>query len=717
MLCLLVFGGGSAWATKYELVTSASQLVAGCNYIIADGTSGSVNVISTESNANNRRTTSGTVANSAITATDAMMVFELGGSSNAWTFTTTNYLGTDGFLYNNDTSNNRLKVGNDTKTNKFTISFTNNAISSITCNDNTSKGVMCFNGELVACYSSKASTYKVPQLYKESSEVTTEYNVTISNSIQNGSVSASVTKAEANATVTLTATPASGYKFDSWNVTNASTSVAITVTNNQFTMPAADVNVSASFSEIQKYTITWSVNGNTSTIAPTLVEDGENITFPTGLDDIYGKKFVGWTANEKASAASDLVSENVPASADVTFYAVFADVTAGGQTTATLSLDEAEDVSYTKGLTRTDDKGNDWVSYACVTNQKVNDVVHRYLQISKNSNGYYIGSPDFGSNIKAISAVVWNTSSSTREAYLKKDTQTKQPSVSDFGTTSIPANTKGVKIDLKINDNAEFSQFFIYSSAAIGFEWLEVTYGEADVVSGYCTTVAAPTYSEAKALNVTADNGKDLYFTTFSSDKVAFFPEYDKELTFATAIKTAMVDDTEFILEKIAKGTATIGGEDVDGFFVPANTGVLVQVEYDGKTEKNVPYYEVENMTVAALENNDFQAGNGEKLPEGKVWYKLAWADSSHTPSTLGFYYGAADGAPFTSTKGKAYLGLTPEQAAKKISFSLVDNEATSIKAIETVNGTSAVYNLAGQRVAPNAKGIVIVNGKKFINK
>lgn len=166
LLCTLLVSVG-AWATSYELVTSASQLVAGKNYIIADETSGDVNVISTGSNTNNRKTTTGSVSNSKIVATDAMMVFTLGGSSNAWTFTTTNYQGTDGYLYNDDTSNNRLKVGSNTTTNAFTISFANNAISSIKCNGNTSRGVMCFNGTLVACYASKSSSYKVPQLYVE----------------------------------------------------------------------------------------------------------------------------------------------------------------------------------------------------------------------------------------------------------------------------------------------------------------------------------------------------------------------------------------------------------------------------------------------------------------------------------------------------------------------------------------------------------------------
>lgn len=550
-------------------------------------------------------------------------------------------------------------------------------------------------------------------------EASVKYNVNIANDVLNGTVESNVTSASEGATVTLTAKPSNGYKLDSWNVTNASTSAAITVTNNQFTMPAADVNVSASFSEIQKHTITWSVNGNTSTIAPTQVEDGENITFPTGLVDIYGKKFVGWSANKDASAATDLVSGDVAASADVTYYAVFANVTLGGTETATLTISDKETVTYTNGLERTDDKGNVWKSYACIANQTSNKVTYFMIQINKNSNGYYIGSPDFGNNVKSIKGKVWNTNSSARYVYLKSNTNTKQPSTSDFGTTEIAGSSKGVEIDFAINKDAQFSQFYIYSSGAIGFESIAVTYGSEDVISDYTTTPQAsePSYSEAKALNVTADNGKERYFTTFSSDKVTFFPEYDEDMTFATAIKTAMVDDTEFILEKIAKGTATIGGEDVEGFFVPANTGVLVQVEYDDKVEKNVPYYEVENKTVNALDGNDLHAGNGEMLPAGKVWYKLAWADASHAPSTLGFYYGAAGGAPFTSTKGKAYLGLTQEQAAMKISFSLVDDEATSIKTVDTVNGTSAVYNLAGQRVAPNAKGIVIVNGKKFINK
>lgn len=79
----------------------------------------------------------------------------------------------------------------------------------------------------------------------------TKYDVTVADNIANGTVTATPTSATEGAKITLTATPANGFEFGSWNVTNASTSAAITVTDNKFTMPAANVNVSATFNAVQ----------------------------------------------------------------------------------------------------------------------------------------------------------------------------------------------------------------------------------------------------------------------------------------------------------------------------------------------------------------------------------------------------------------------------------------------------------------------------------
>ena len=64
----------------------------------------------------------------------------------------------------------------------------------------------------------------------------------------NGSVTANST-AKMGDTVTLTVTPATGYKLDTLTVIDASSN-SVTVTNNQFTMPAGNVTVNATFKAI-----------------------------------------------------------------------------------------------------------------------------------------------------------------------------------------------------------------------------------------------------------------------------------------------------------------------------------------------------------------------------------------------------------------------------------------------------------------------------------
>ena len=74
----------------------------------------------------------------------------------------------------------------------------------------------------------------------------TMYTVTVSSSIEHGTVTADKTSAEAGATVKLTATADSGYELESYSVKDASEN-ELTVTDGTFTMPESDVTVSATF--------------------------------------------------------------------------------------------------------------------------------------------------------------------------------------------------------------------------------------------------------------------------------------------------------------------------------------------------------------------------------------------------------------------------------------------------------------------------------------
>ena len=74
----------------------------------------------------------------------------------------------------------------------------------------------------------------------------TMYTVTVSSSIEHGTVSVDKTSAEAGATIKLTATADNGYELDSYSVKDASEN-ELTVTDDTFTMPESDVTVSATF--------------------------------------------------------------------------------------------------------------------------------------------------------------------------------------------------------------------------------------------------------------------------------------------------------------------------------------------------------------------------------------------------------------------------------------------------------------------------------------
>jgi uncharacterized repeat protein (TIGR02543 family) len=81
----------------------------------------------------------------------------------------------------------------------------------------------------------------------------TTYNINISNPTTGGKATASATTAAEGDVITLTATPAAGYELTGWNAID-NTMGKVTVSNNQFTMPASDVAVSPQFAKID-YTI------------------------------------------------------------------------------------------------------------------------------------------------------------------------------------------------------------------------------------------------------------------------------------------------------------------------------------------------------------------------------------------------------------------------------------------------------------------------------
>ena len=104
----------------------------------------------------------------------------------------------------------------------------------------------------------------------------------------NGTASASKIYAVADDTVTLTATPDSGYHFERWEVVSG----GVTVENNAFTMPAQPVTVKAIFdrnsSGSSSYTITTpDAEHGTVAASPSRASSGTTVTITVTPDEGY----------------------------------------------------------------------------------------------------------------------------------------------------------------------------------------------------------------------------------------------------------------------------------------------------------------------------------------------------------------------------------------------------------------------------------------------
>ena len=195
--------------------------------------------------------------------------------------------------------------------------------------------------------------------------------------VEGGSFSASSSKAEAGAEVTLTATPAEGYAFNNdWSVKGAD-ETAIEVVDGKFTMPAQNVTVSGTFSKVA-YTITKAAAENGSFIVKngdaevTTAFIGDKLTLEATPAEGYilgnwtvtyidgeTKKSVSVNANTfYMPSANVTVSATFVEAAAVPVYASVAELIAAGKPTkdatkVTVTLKDEEITKFYKTSTYT----------------------------------------------------------------------------------------------------------------------------------------------------------------------------------------------------------------------------------------------------------------------------------------------------------------------------------------------------------------------------
>lgn len=457
-----------------------------------------------------------------------------------------------------------------------------------------------------------------------------------------------------------------------------------------------------------KYDVTWNVNGEVYTKGePSVkVSEGQKVsTLPTAPEAMNGKSFMGWT-DAPISAPQDAapavlftdVADAPKVTGNVTYYAVFADSKYTGATAAKIAQTLEYDTWTYSGDTK--DKSNYRLLYKDAyiesnefdlsTLAKV--IVYAGTFGGLENTGLTIGD---GTNIWKEVDIIAN----------KNITE----NVFEGGT---PLSGNG-KLRIISNQGADGKN----DGTGVRMSKIEI-YTNQPVVTyyGYCTTVGAaaePTYTPA-TVNFVAYAGAD-YYATFSNANVVFMPENvtvqtvavaSNEITFTTNVEGVFGDPA----------TVNIEGSKITGYYIPANTGVLLESK-----EKTVTYYTVENigdtgylkgfnMLMPSVAGGVFEATTGYK------YYKLAY-NNYDARTGLGFYWGAENGDAFKVKAGTAYLAVPDGEATAK-GFTL-NGEATGIEGVNAnVENVKAIYNLNGQRVASMAKpGLYIVNGKKVVRK
>ena len=213
---------------------------------------------------------------------------------------------------------------------------------------------------------------------------------------------------------------------------------------------------------------------------------------------------------------------------------------------------------------------------------------------------------------------------------------------------------------------------------------------------------------------------------TFAKEGYGTYYDGTYDVKIPTGMKARIVteksgtDGGMLTYETVADGDKT----DIATATVPAGTAVLLQ------TAASEAVQSIDIALYRAIDTRDFTASNllhgsdaaATTTGEGK-YYKLSYGEAgSANADILGWYWGAADGAAFTSGAHKAWL-VVPASAAARGYLALPGDDNGIVTGIEDNNRETITnnhwYSLDGRRLAgkPSAKGIYIHNGNKVVIK
>ena len=187
----------------------------------------------------------------------------------------------------------------------------------ITINSTTTLKAIAYNGSCTSNVTTATYTMDLPT-----------YTVTCTTDLTGGNIAASPTLAVEGTTITVTATPESGYFLGTITVTDANNNIVTVMVNGNvgtFTMPASNVTVTATFTQGFHVTLNQTPNGTISADQTTNLQPGDIVTLTATPDNDC--VFVAWYIYKSGNPRDVIAAVNnswffMPSS-DVTVQAVF----------------------------------------------------------------------------------------------------------------------------------------------------------------------------------------------------------------------------------------------------------------------------------------------------------------------------------------------------------------------------------------------------------
>ena len=265
----------------------------------------------------------------------------------------------------------------------------------------------------------------------------------------------------------------------------------------------------------------------------------------------------------------------------------------------------------------------------------------------------------------------------------------------------IPNLTKGQRVTVKIQAGAASRGFT--TTGLSESSMLVSAANKWEEKSAYVTATGDVTLTSNNGMSIQSIKVEDVTYTFAAKiqdiEWASLYLPFDAAIPDGvTAYYAKTVNSTTVSLKKIETG-------------IPANQGVVVK----GSTGI---YGFVSTSTVDEITSNLFEGVTEETLLTDNENYVLGGSVNEKANPVFNLYV-SGEGT-INLAAYKAYLPASKVPGlARTLTFGFEDDETTGLTEMKSNNNVknSEAYNLVGQRVSTNTKGIVIINGRKYINK